>query len=202
VLFSSLVIRAEFEPNTNDKSFRTRRVKCDESKPSCEKCVKAGRTCVGYLPDNHGNEHSKAPTLTDPKFGLCKDQLIVVDISGTSRERSCFEFFRSYTIPQLSGFDTNFWNRLLLQATHHEPAIRHAAIGLGSLHQRFESDKNSVLGLNKNTDSDGFALQQYVKAIRLLIQPIHDRGKQAADVVLMTCVLFICFEVSHAVYSK
>ena len=44
-------------------------------------------------------------------------------------------------------------------------------------------------------EDDVFAVKQYLKAIELVLMPVRDRGKQAADVALMTCILFICFEV-------
>jgi hypothetical protein len=124
------------------------------------------------------------------------DQLFGLSISGNVRERICFEFFRSHTVQQLSGFDTDLWQQLILQASHHEPAIKHAAIALGSLHQKFALGESSVLRSNQDPDSDEFALEQYVKAIGSLVQPIQKRGKQAADVALIACVLFVCFEVS------
>lgn len=74
----------------------------------------------------------------------------------------------------------------MLQATHHEPAIRHAAIALGALHECTpDSDEEASI----------FALQQYGKAIGYLVE-LQGKNRRAADVVLMTCVLFVCFEVS------
>ena len=124
------------------------------------------------------------------------DQLLALDISGSAQERSSFDFFRLCTVPHISGFDTGLWQQLILQASHHEPAIKHAAIALGSLHQKFAFDESSVLRSNQNFKNDRFALDQYVKALGCLVQPIQKRGKQAADVALMACVLFVCFEVS------
>jgi hypothetical protein len=116
------------------------------------------------------------------------------------QERRSFEFFCRRTVPELSGsFDNNeFWQRLLLQATHHEPAIRHAAVAVGALHERFENslDANLTFKLNEKKTQDVFVLQQYSKAIKALLVPQEVQGKQAADVPLMTCVLFIYFEVS------
>ncbi len=89
----------------------------------------------------------------------------------------------------LSGiFDPTFWTRLVLQATHHEPTIRHAVIALGALH---ESSK-----VGSREEPSVFAMQQYGKAIRCLVKPIQEKQKQAADVALITCVLFVSFEVS------
>lgn len=63
-------------------------------------------------------------------------------------------------------------------------------VALGSLHWYFETIQS-----NKSDHQDGFALQQYVKAIAYVLVPIREKGKQAADVALMSCVLFTCFEV-------
>lgn len=125
----------------------------------------------------------------------CVDQNLAIDIFGTAQERNCFKFFSSYTITHLSGFDPSLWNQLILQVSHHESAVRHAAIALGSLHQSFIHDNVSVIRSNNNTHTAVFATQQYAKALGLLVQPIRDRGKQAADVALIACLLFACFEV-------
>lgn len=90
---------------------------------------------------------------------------------------------------RLSGiFNPTFWTRLVLQATHHEPAIRHVVLALGALHERSE--------VGPREEPSIFAMQQYGKAIRCLVKPIQEKQKQAADVALITCVLFVCFEVS------
>lgn len=109
----------------------------------------------------------------------------------TDQERRCFEFFRRRTVPQLSGsFESPFWSHLLLLAIHNEPAVQHAAIALGALHECFEQQLSNQAEANLS-----FALQQYVRAIGFVTNPIREGGKQAADVALMTCVLFICYEV-------
>lgn len=82
----------------------------------------------------------------------------------------------------------------MLQAFHHEPAIRHAVIALGSLHERFEIQDRSIMGSNLDVIQGGFALEQYNHAIRLLVHPASG-SKPAIDVCLISCVLFACFEV-------
>ncbi|KAI9745015.1 MAG: hypothetical protein M1818_001293 [Claussenomyces sp. TS43310] len=102
-------------------------------------------------------------------------------------ERRTFHFFCKRTVGILSGiFNPTFWTRLVLQAAHHEPAIRHAVIALGALHERSE--------VGSRDESSIFAMQQYGKAIRCLVKPIQEKQKQAADVVLITCVIFVSFE--------
>lgn len=82
----------------------------------------------------------------------------------------------------------------MLQATHHEVAIRHAIIAIGALHSAFEQSHKP--GNNPMWQDDEFALQHYLKAIKCLVMPVGmQRDGQLVDVALITCVLFVCFEV-------
>jgi hypothetical protein len=65
------------------------------------------------------------------------------------------------------------------------------------MHEHFElygSNNNEVY--KRNADSQ-FAVQQYLKAIVHLLDPMKRKESQAADVALTTCVIFICIEVSR-----
>lgn len=113
----------------------------------------------------------------------------------TSDERRSFEFFLLNTAPQLAGdFECAFWERLLLQTVHHEPAIRHVTVALGSLHEHFQRDEVSSRVLA--TDNT-FAQRQYLRAIRCLMP--SPGASLSIDVCLISCVLFACFEVRACV---
>ena len=121
--------------------------------------------------------------------------VLAAGFRGTDQERRSFDFYCSKTARQLSGFfDTSFWERLIPQATLHEPAIRCAVLAVSSLHERFESRDDFIHKSVWNSAQGGFALKQYNHAIRQIIQPSH-RRQQAADVCLVACILFACFEV-------
>ncbi|KAI9846842.1 MAG: hypothetical protein M1838_001117 [Thelocarpon superellum] len=178
-----------------------RRVKCDEEKPACARCRNTGRTCDGYLvsppidppihpPQGAGTQHRALVIAPGPSL----------EIPGGPQERRCFRFFRDRTVPQLSGyFSSEFWSRLLLQATHHDPIIRHAVLAVGASHERFE-----MLGPGPGADHDpgAFALEHYNKSIRGLSRAMSGRGKMAADVALTSCVLFTCFETLQDRYGS
>lgn len=116
---------------------------------------------------------------------------------ASDEDRRCFDFFLNRTASQLSGFwDSDFWNCLVLRATHHQPAIRHAVLALGSLHERFEAGDRSVMSRIWDKGEGGYALKQYNQAIHQLIKPASE-GQQAVDVCLIACMLFACFEVSR-----
>ncbi|KIM95570.1 hypothetical protein OIDMADRAFT_33665 [Oidiodendron maius Zn] len=171
-------------------SRRIRRIKCDEEQPNCGQCTRGRRICDGYVNSSPAGHELKY-------FSTLLTTSGVHTLLGTDQERRCFDYFCRRTVAQLSGsFDSAFWDQLLLQATHHEPAVWHAVVALGSLHQNFEQRHISM-----KREDDVFAVKQYVKAIGFVLMPVRDRGKQAADVALMTCILFICFEILRGYHS-
>ncbi|KAL8646885.1 MAG: hypothetical protein Q9226_006671, partial [Calogaya cf. arnoldii] len=117
------------------------------------------------------------------------------EIFADDVERRSFTFFKDRTLAEISGyFPSDFWERLVPVASFHEPALKHASIALASLHERFEKGDRSILKSNKDIAEGGFALQQYNKAIRCLINPRRGDIKPALDTSLVACVLFACFE--------
>ena len=121
------------------------------------------------------------------------------DARGGGEERRCLDFFLNRTAIQLSGFwGSGFWDCLIIRATHHEPAIRHAVLALGSLHERFEAGDRSVVNPVWDKMEGGFALKQYNQAIQQLIKPASE-GQRSIDVCLIACMLFACFEVSRCI---
>ena len=82
--------------------------------------------------------------------------------------------------------------------------IRHAAVALGSMHERYTSGDPTVLRPHEDAVAGGFALCQYNKAINLLVHRADSvpgiSSRQNVDVALITCLLFTCFEVSWSMY--
>ncbi|KAJ5976299.1 hypothetical protein N7481_010006 [Penicillium waksmanii] len=120
-------------------------------------------------------------------------------LNHLDRERRSFQFFLEKTAPQLAGdFECAFWESLLLQSVHHEPAIRYVTVALGSLHETFERDvapfRSGQLAANGT-----FALHQYLSAMRCLMPT--PTSSQPLDVCLISCVLFACFEAMRGHYG-
>ena len=114
------------------------------------------------------------------------------EIFDSPLEKRSFDFFAANTARDLAGyFPSDFLERLVPLATFHQPSLKHAAIALASLHERFREGDQSILKSNKDIVEGGFALQQYSLAIQHLI-----KGAQAPtlDTSLVACVLFSCFE--------
>lgn len=117
-----------------------------------------------------------------------------VDIpwSDNRQEQHSLNFFVKNSAPQLAGyFDSPFWQRMVLQAGRHEPAVRHAIAAIGALHEKLLT---GAVDPNQSQDSKTrFALEQCNKSIQHLVKP-PSREKPDLQLMLTTCVLFTCFE--------
>lgn len=182
-------------------------MKCDEEKPSCLRCLSTGRKCDGYdLADSTSPTYDKGLTWknfpSSPDSDRLSSQLTTltrtpsITVERSEKEARSFHFFCQRTAPPLAGFFGDYlWNSSILQAAHHEPAIYHAVIALGSLHERFMAHGGLVARSKTTVYRDDFALQEYSTAIRALVQPLIEKRSQSMDVCLIACILFSCFEV-------
>jgi hypothetical protein len=100
---------------------------------------------------------------------------------------------------KLSGiFNSDVWDKMILQASVDEPAIFHAVAAVGAAYRsayvaRATNSYRMLDGLA--TDEDGaVALQEYNKAIRCLKGFLTRQDRQALRICLMSCILFILFE--------
>ena len=174
---------------------RIRRIKCDEKKPSCDKCTSTGRTCDGYTVKPEASRDTLACSQLAPVWAQSIPQNLSVGIEGDHAERQGFHFFQSYVWPELSGqLQSAFWERLILQASHADAAIRHAAIAFGSLGERLLI--NNVMTFdNENANRlHNFACSQYYKAIKELRKQLSSGHERSVESALITCFIFICFD--------
>jgi hypothetical protein len=118
----------------------------------------------------------------------------ITHISGNVEERRLFHLFRAFTSNQFSGdFESRFWSRVVLQACHVNPSLRHAAIALASLHEAFMAGQGIADSQQGIRDNSSFALRQYIKALEGTRMSINEKD-QSIIVTLMSCILFFCFE--------
>jgi hypothetical protein len=204
---------------------RIRRVKCDETKPSCLRCVRFGHQCDGYAsktpskPSTSKNSRTLVPKETSP---ASPSALSPSDVSGYTTpspsprtatrlypapsrnlfqnhyEHQAFQTFCNRTSHQLSSsFSADLWNRLMLQACETSPSIRHAVIAIGALNLSSppSSPENSVGTLRHQ-----FAFRQYSKAICLLRRDVAG-GYCDLRTTLIACLLFYCFESYHGYHE-
>lgn len=116
--------------------------------------------------------------ITDPAF---EDLL----------EKRYFQFFRQKTIASTNSIvDSRFWDRLVLQACHTEPTIRHAVLALSSLHQLSSLPSDS----EANRQHRRYAEKQHQKALEAARSLIASAAPDDVDRILTACIIFIIFE--------
>ncbi|OBS22458.1 hypothetical protein FPOA_08795 [Fusarium poae] len=140
---------------------RIRRVKCDMAKPACQRCLTGKRKCDGYLPENSTitrrqlTEIARRISVVGPiSQALCQ---YPISAGTKSTNLTLFDVFRTLTAPSTASFiPSQFWTREILQLAHSEPAVWHATLALGAIHQRHElyfqgcNDKSEEMWLEAN----------------------------------------------------
>ncbi|KAJ5087656.1 hypothetical protein N7456_011272 [Penicillium angulare] len=159
---------------TGCKTCKVRKIKCDEGKPQCQKCISTGRLCDGY----------EEP----PPHALQRNALLRIQPSqctwGEPRELRNLECFRQFVAPMLAGPVPAFWTDVVPQLTEREPIARHAMMALSSFFVTIGQDSPPQFEDLK------FAQRHYGSAIKQMIY-----AKPAdMDIVVTACILLIGVE--------
>ncbi|KAL5377080.1 hypothetical protein DPSP01_010045 [Paraphaeosphaeria sporulosa] len=178
---------------------KARKVKCDEGKPACHRCISTGRTCDGYGIWGGGGNHVEAigETATLLSRNSQHPRLLVnVPVSRyTLDEQLYLDWFYVITVPKIPGlFPHRFWNTLLRQASVTEPAVFHATLTLSSAHKTTRGDENATNKINALNEQDAFMLRNYSKAIHHLQPHLTTKDRASTRVALIACAVFTCLE--------
>ncbi|EEU38290.1 uncharacterized protein NECHADRAFT_66960 [Fusarium vanettenii 77-13-4] len=153
---------------------KARRVKCDEAKPSCRRCLTAQRHCQGY-PRGAPSESSSSPSTITASSALSS--------SPTSRLSSASSSPPIFLIPDLlspssplaklactvlvqsprrakNKLELEFWSRTVPQLTHSVPSVQAAVEAFGACY------KDYVLG-GDSTTAGLETTKRYIKALKL-----------------------------------
>ncbi|KAL4876403.1 hypothetical protein BJY04DRAFT_142027 [Aspergillus karnatakaensis] len=178
---------------------RIRRVKCDEERPHCRRCQSTGRRCDGYVPPPPPEPARQQPLGQQQEMRIIQHTPQVtqptqlrmfpgVDSLLAEDEYRSLEFFNLQTA-SCFGSRAGGW---LLNAACQDPAIRLAAMALGTMHR-------VVLYHSRTPPHDRargmqYALQQYNSAIRQGLKLFAGNSDASADGILAMCVLFFSFD--------
>ncbi|KAF2718117.1 hypothetical protein K431DRAFT_287969 [Polychaeton citri CBS 116435] len=141
---------------------KKRRVKCDEVKPACGRCLRADLTCGGYLAipprakKNKTNVHTSSSTSSIkpilPRPALAR---LVTYVPGTvcrrldHAEGIYYDMFRNRAALDLdSNTDTGFWCRHVLQSCSQDEAVLHGTLAIGALLRSlvFSTEGGGIIG--------------------------------------------------------
>jgi hypothetical protein len=179
-------------------------VKCDETKPSCNRCAKFGRVCDGYIVKKISNPSSKprpktqplVPLILAPRTISCPPRVPIKLLFSDEQEERFFRIFHEETAGALSGgFDTPLWNRIVLQACQDEPCILHCAVAISALDKACKVKSLESLAHTSETHHR-YALQQYSKALQGVREVILKRESPLRTALIASLLIF-CFENFH-----
>ncbi|KAK5656091.1 hypothetical protein OQA88_5230 [Cercophora sp. LCS_1] len=175
---------------------RIRRIKCDQSRPSCEKCRSTGRVCDGYSPTpffgldmnlgKTGRTSSSDVRMRQhipPSLG----PLLSLPTTGTAQEET-MHIFEHVSILHIDEYHPcESWRNTLVRFSQTAPPVRHAAMALALMHRSYRCP-------SPPSTPENAPLFHYNKAIQLLLNQQTGDGTEATAITLLTCYLFICFD--------
>ncbi|CAH0022533.1 unnamed protein product [Clonostachys rhizophaga] len=181
---------------------RIRKVKCDEKKPSCQKCTSTGRNCDGYespfrlhvhnnqLTKNANNVYAPGIKL---RVGLQTMRCTPNALSPEGINLLC-RYFSTKTIFNVP-LDCNEEAKQVLQASLTDTPIRHAVMSLKALREELESsgDRNPA-SVGRRTPSCDYGLQQYSVALAGLASKLSSSSSSELKTALLCCQVFISIE--------
>ena len=118
-----------------------------------------------------------------------------INITGTTRERRSFEFWRSLTGHDLAiALNITQTHQIILQASHCDEAIRSAVIALGSMGERLSINNILTLENEQANACHDFAHAQYCIALKRLRERISNDSEGTTNLAIILCFLFTVFE--------
>ncbi|KAL3427745.1 hypothetical protein PVAG01_01254 [Phlyctema vagabunda] len=183
---------------------KARRVKCDETRPECRRCVKFWGACDGYGPVNETavQSTSKTPLVQKSNNTTCSSlqRRILQPLSPwhfrDNQQQQYFGVFRDETVLSLPGiFTSSLWDRVILQACDDEAFVREAAIAIGAL----SVWKRRETSGDVSREPYEYALQQYGRALRSMRKALINAETHLRK-TLIGCLLVICFEAMQGNY--
>ncbi|KAI1063053.1 hypothetical protein LB507_005598 [Fusarium sp. FIESC RH6] len=159
---------------------RIRKIKCDEAKPFCQKCVKTGRTCDGY--ESVFRPFASPATNTPGSSRVSQVSTATAPLDAISLNR----YFSTKTIFNVNFCCTEEAEQVLF-ASRTDPSIRHALLCLRSLREDLETGDNTEQNYN-------YGLEQYSKALSGLASNLSSPSPETLRSALLCCQVLISVE--------
>ncbi|CEL10653.1 hypothetical protein ASPCAL13769 [Aspergillus calidoustus] len=190
--------RAHTKSRTGCRTCKIRRIRCDETWPSCKRCTSTGRRCDGPSPsttkppaDSHPITVSFAETLTIRS--ILQMRVPQKPWDASFEETRYMQYFIEritqgpeigHGTPTTTSSPTNIelatgadWRPLMIQAMHRELAVRQCVIALSALIQeRVAHGSLGIHGFNPGPRNQRyvFALRTYGRALSSLQELVED----------------------------
>jgi hypothetical protein len=180
---------------------RKRRVKCDEARPTCNRCRTANFVCEGYAPPRQAQ--NAPPAAISPRQNTPEESISELSWRHTNwrqEQLPLYHHFVTTTVVRLFRQDhISFWRDQVAQMSYGLDIVYEALLAIGAMHRSSllmcqhesfqEATKFRVLGL-----------RAYGNALRLL--PSHLTQHTVADILaaLIVLMLLTYFEVQPWIF--
>ena len=187
-------------------STSSRRIRCDETRPVCNKCSASGRSCqwwswVVTVPDGHWGQIQQSPSH-EPLHPLrIETPRQNRGMSIDSRQRMAVEFFGQNTrhlmtrrIPPNATLSR--WADYIMASCVNEPAVRCAVGALGSVHQGTVKAVHTSLQRPMDKEKWELTIEFYLKALSHLQRLVQRATEQPwlVEPTLACCTLVFVLE--------
>ncbi|OLN81404.1 putative transcriptional regulatory protein C15D4.02-like protein 2 [Colletotrichum chlorophyti] len=169
---------------------RRRRVKCDETKPACQNCMKRRISCEGYMPGGKMDvsqkqvarlyQSSSSPLSVEPSYqGL---------VFTTQLQKDFFDHWLSFAKDALT-FPSELINMVIPQIAHSDAAVKNAAFAIGATAFGNSTREQRLKG---QSPYHAESLEYYTRALQLTMQ--SPATEETIPRILMTCLMFVMLE--------
>src|SRR3569833_62388 len=183
---------------------RFRKVKCDETKPFCHRCVSTGRACDGYESPFRiftskiviiaRASGIKSGASLQPAWPIISLEIGPQDIDLLSR---CFSTKTIFDVKL--GCDEEA--RKILEAGLSNPPIRYAVSSLRALREDLEKTGDVPASVEHQTPSYDFGVRQYCIALSGLASTLSSPSSNGLRSALLCCQIFISIEQLRGNYA-
>ncbi|KAK9349917.1 hypothetical protein V1523DRAFT_421418 [Lipomyces doorenjongii] len=156
---------------------KTRHKKCDEARPICSQCSRAGWKC-----DFVSSPPSEAPRyVRSLRYPSARPLL--------DGEHKHMEYFQVVCAGEFSlFFELSAWKNIILQGTLAEPALHHAALAIGAL-----TSSHYHPDIRQTYPAIVFSIRHYNMAIQDLYRRL-DGSSQSLELAILISIVFSYIE--------
>ncbi|KAF5579287.1 transcriptional regulatory moc3 [Fusarium pseudocircinatum] len=160
---------------------RIRKIKCDEARPDCQRCIGTGRKCDGYGDADSVTQQTLIIRERPPITRALNNDL------GAELSLHAFDYYRGHVSHQVGDtVDSDFWGDLVLRLAPTDPAIRHAISTISLMYAE------KTKGTKDHCPNYRPAIVEYNKAILAVRSwPLATESRVKP---LLVCLLFVCIE--------
>lgn len=206
-----VITNEQYIVRTGCRTCKVRRVKCDETRPTCLRCARSKYICEGYLfsfsaycpsPERHESSDEASQKKIKPVDSLCFYRTLKTLAELSEPDYRSYDFCRRYTLHNMATHHfTRFWTHTVISASHAEPAILHAMLALSGVCRVYQEGQ-SVLPSGDRTTFMIPVWSHYGKALHFLQNRITTASIEDTHIVLIVCLVLLTFDIIEGRYRE